>query len=315
MIFPTEGESREVVARTAEGSPLDCLVMMKANSENRIERVVGPGSFPVVRLTHSSGYSATVSEYGGQVLSWMSPEEREFLFVSSAAVYQDGRAIRGGIPVCFPQFGKGPLPQHGFARTTMWNVVREQVSVNDAVSVTLRLSPDADTEALWPHQFVLELDVVLTDVLLTALRVTNVGRESFEFTSALHTYFRTSDLSSVTLTGLRGVEYVDFLKDRVRVLETRSDIAVAEPIDRAYANSPETLLLSLPSDGVKMRITKEGFQDTVVWNPWIDGNRAISDLGPNEYRNMICVESGNILSPVTVAPGSTHTSGQVFRAE
>jgi glucose-6-phosphate 1-epimerase len=289
--------------------------MIKINSENRIERLVGPGGFPFVRLSHHSGYSTTVSEYGGQILSWMSPEEREFLFVSSAAIYQNGKAIRGGIPVCFPQFGKGSLPQHGFARTKRWSIVREHVSTTDAVSITLRLTPDSAIEAVWPHRFVLELDVVVTDVLLTALRVMNVGEESFEFTAALHTYFRTSDISTATLTGLRGIEYLDFLKDRARFLEARSGISFVEPIDRAYSNSPDTLLLSSPADGVRFRITKEGFQDSVVWNPWIEGNQAITDLGPNEYRNMVCVESGNVLSPVTVEPRGVHISGQVLRAE
>jgi glucose-6-phosphate 1-epimerase len=194
-------------------------------------------------------------------------------------------------------------------------VVREQVSASDAVSVTLRLTPDADIEAVWPHQFVLELDVVLTDVLLMALGVSNVGDEPFEFTSALHTYFRTKDISGVTLAGLQGVEYVDFLMDRARLTESRSDVSVSGPVDRAYSKSPETLVLASSQDDLTIRITTEGFQDTVVWNPWIEGSRAIADLGSEEYRHMICVESGNVLNPVTVAPGGVHTSGQVLRVE
>jgi glucose-6-phosphate 1-epimerase len=289
--------------------------MTKPDIGNRIERLAGPGGLPLVRLIHASGYSTTVSEYGGQIISWMSPAEQEFLFMSSRAIYQNGKAIRGGIPVCFPQFGKGALPQHGFARTKKWKVVREQVSTSDVVSVTLRLTPDSDTHSLWPHQFALELDVVLSDVLLTALRVTNTGDAAFEYTSALHTYFRTSDIEHVTLSGLQGIEYVDFLKDRVCLVEDRLDVTVSEPVDRAYQNSPETLVLSSPKDNVRFRITKEGLRDTVVWNPWIEGGRAIADLGPEDYRSMICVESGNVLAPVRVEPGDIHTSGQIFRAE
>lgn len=235
--------------------------------------------------------------------------------MSSRAIYQNGKAIRGGIPVCFPQFGKGVLPQHGFARTKKWKVVREQVSTSDVVSVTLRLTPDSEIDSVWSHQFVLELDVVLSDVLLTALRVANTGDKPFEYTSALHTYFRTSAIETVSLSGLKGIQYLDFLKDRARMVEDRSDVMISGPVDRAYQNSPETLVLSSPKDNVRFRITKEGLRDTVVWNPWIEGGRAIADLGPDEYRSMICVESGNVLAPVRVEPGDIHTSGQIVRAE
>lgn len=289
--------------------------MNAPESPNRIERFVGQGGLPALRLVHSSGYSATVSEYGGHVLSWCSPSEQEFLFVSTRAVYEIGKPIRGGIPVVFPQFGKGDLPQHGFARVKRWKVVREQVSTNDAVSVTLRLSSDSSTDSVWPHPFTLELDVVLTDVLLTTLRVINTGRGEFAFTSALHTYFRTSDVSKVRIEGLRDVEYVDFLLDRKNFVEQRSSIAITEPIDRAYRDSPETLWLSCPEDNVRLAITKEGFRDTVVWNPWIEGAKKIGDLAPEEYPHMLCIESANVLSPVTLEAGDVYTSAQIFRAE
>lgn len=289
--------------------------MNQSDSPNRIEKFVGPGNVPMVRLIHSSGYSATVSEYGGHLLSWMSPTEQEVLFVSSRAAYEIGKPIRGGMPIIFPQFGKGELPQHGFARVKQWKVVREQVSTNEAVSVTLRLSSDRSTESIWPHPFTLELEIVVTDVLLTVLRIINTGREEFSFHSALHTYFRTNDISSAWLEGLREIEYVDFLQDRKNCLEQRSRVAITEPIDRAYRDSPETLWLGLPGNATRVAITKEGFRDTVVWNPWSEGAQKISDLAPEEYSHMVCVESGNVLSPVILEAGDVHTSAQILRVE
>lgn len=283
---------------------------------NRIERVIGKGGLPMMCLWHSSGYSVVVSEYGAHIVSWMTPDERELLFLSDAAVFEEGKAIRGGIPIVFPQFSKqGPLPAHGVARTKRWKVVREQVSDNDAVSVTLRLNSDRQTETVWPHQFTLEFEIVLTDVLLTTLRVHNTGETPFSFTSALHTYFRTSDVSRVSIQGLSGAMFLDFLKNRESSVETRGEISIHEPIDRVYVNSPETVAIASGSDGVRYLVTKDGFADSVVWNPWIEGARTIADLRPEDYQQMVCVESGNVDAAITLAPGATHSAGQIIRAQ
>jgi glucose-6-phosphate 1-epimerase len=160
-----------------------------------------------------------------------------------------------------------------------------------------------------------ELDVVLTDVLLMTLRVINTGTTPFQFTSALHTYFRVQDITQVRLNGLHEVEFVDFLRDRKMSVESRAEVGVEGPIDRAYRDSPQLITLVSPQEGVRFLITKEGFSDTVVWNPWIEGASAIGDLAPDDYRNMLCVESGNVLTPVTLRPGETHSSAQIIRAE
>lgn len=282
---------------------------------NQIERMIGRGGLPLIRLSHASGYAAVISEYGAHTLSWTSPEEKELLFVSKAALYQEGKAIRGGIPVVFPQFGKGPLPPHGFARTRRWKVVREQVSTNDAVSVTLRLGSDRETEALWPHAFVLELDLVLTDVLLIALRVQNSGVAPFWFTSAFHTYFRTEDISQVAVKGLHKTTYLDLLKNREVKQEERVDVLIPEAVDRVYTQSPEMLSVVSKADGIRYVITKEGLSDTVMWNPWSEGAKILPDLEAEEYRHMLCVESANVLTPITVQPGALHTSAQILRVQ
>ncbi len=289
--------------------------MAQNDQQNRIERFMGRGGFPCLRLSHVSGFSAVISEYGAHILSWRSPEEQELLFTSEAAIFETGKPIRGGIPVIFPQFGKGALPQHGFARVRPWRVVRESIGASDAVSVTLRMNSDKETELAWSHPFTVELDIVLTDVLLISLRVINTGRATFSFTSALHTYFRVGDISMVSIQGLRDLEYSDFLVDRRVFTENRDEVLIGGPIDRAYRDSPETVMIESRHDRLRFLITKEGFTDTVVWNPWDVGARAILDLKPEEYREMICAESGNILSPVMVEPGDIHTSAQILRIE
>jgi glucose-6-phosphate 1-epimerase len=282
---------------------------------NQIERFVGKGGLPFLRLTHMSGFSVVLSEYGAHVVSWISPQESELLFTSEAATYEVGKPIRGGVPIIFPQFGKGALPQHGFARVKQWKVVREQIGATDAVSVTLRLNSNEESEGVWPHPFTVELEVVLTEVLLMSLRVVNTGRATFSFTSAMHNYFRAQDVSGMTICGLRDVEYSDFLLERKTFMETRETFSIAGPIDRAYRDSPETIILESALDKRRYLITKEGFSDTVVWNPWDVGAKAIADMTPEEYRVMVCVESGNILTPVVLEPGDIHASAQILRVE
>jgi glucose-6-phosphate 1-epimerase len=175
--------------------------------------------------------------------------------------------------------------------------------------------PDNTISTVWPHSFILELEVVLTDVLLTTLRVENTGAQEFQFTSALHTYFRTSDIAGVEVQGLEGTEFVDFLNQRKVSLETRSEIQIDGPVDRAYQDSPPTISILSKGDRRRYSVTKEGFSDTVVWNPWIETAKTIADFLPNEYTQMICVESGNVLTPISLPAGEVHTSAQILRAE
>jgi glucose-6-phosphate 1-epimerase len=289
--------------------------MLPGTSGNRIDRMTGPRGFPLVRLSHASGYSAVIAEYGAHVVSWRDPQERELLFLSDAAVFENGKAIRGGIPLVFPQFSDGKLPKHGFARTMIWRVVREQVSTSGPVMVTLRLVSDPRTLEIWPHQFQAEVDIVVTDVLLLTLRVENIGAQPFTFTSALHTYFRTEDVSGVSVCGLEQCEFVDMLRQRKMDIERRAQIPIDGPIDRVYRDSPQSVQIHSERDGTTFLITKEGFSDTVVWNPWVEGAKAIADLGDDEYTKMVCVESGNILSPITLSARELHTSAQILRVE
>jgi glucose-6-phosphate 1-epimerase len=289
--------------------------MARLEHRNHIERFIGKGGLSFLRLSHVSGFSVVLSEYGAHVVSWTSPEENELLFTSEAATYEVGKPIRGGIPIVFPQFGKGALPQHGFARLKQWKIVREQLGSTDAVSVTLRLNSDEESEKLWSHPFTVELDVVLTDVLLMSLRVINTGRNAFSFTSAFHNYFRVRDVARVAIRGLRDVEYSDFLRERRAFMETRERIDIAGHIDRAYRDSPQTIVLDSPPENRSYLITKEGFSDTVVWNPWDVNSQSIVDMRPEEYHTMVCLESGNILTPVVLEPGDVHASAQILRVE
>ena len=288
--------------------------MSKAMQQNKIEHFRGRGDMRCVRLVHPLGGEVVVSEYGAQVLSWVSPAGREVLFLSEHAIFEKGHPIRGGIPIVFPQFSKrGSLPAHGFARTKLWQVVRETVSNADAVAVTLRLEPDAETRTLWPHEFVLELDIVLSDVLLLTMRVENRGETSFSYSNALHTYLRVGDISTTTITGLKGVAVEDFLNDNERSIEERERVVIDGAIDRVYTGSSQVVTVFDDSVPFKHTMVKEGFPDAVIWNPGPEGAKEIADMENQEYESMLCVESGCVVEPAIVAPGQTNVHAQIMR--
>src|SRR5262245_6317839 len=168
---------------------------------------------PAVHLRAPDGAQASVLLHGAQVLSWIPAGGVERLFVSESAVYEEGRAVRGGVPVIFPQFEqRGPLPRHGFARDRRWKLRRAETGADDAMAV-LALSDDEATRAIWPHAFELELTVVVNaNRLDIELEVQNSGDAAFSFSAALHTYLRVEEVEDARISGLRGLRYQDALQ-------------------------------------------------------------------------------------------------------
>lgn len=255
-----------------------------------------------LRLNGPRGASAVVSKLGAQVLSWVTPDGRERLFLSDKAVFDGSVAIRGGIPVCWPQFaGLGELPKHGFVRTLPWQVSAQRGG-DDYALLTLELADDATTRALWPHAFRLELTVMLeTDRLDLELSVNNTGDSAFAFTGALHSYLRVVQVEDVTLEGLYGHDYRDAAKGNVVVRDTGTHIAVEGEMDRVYRRVKRPQLLQ--AGNLSLAIQGQGFPDVVVWNPWVDKCATLADMPADGWRHMLCVEAAVVRTPATVAPG------------
>ena len=274
-----------------------------ATYEPAVREVVGRGGVPGVAVEHPEGGRVEVSLHGGHVLSWTRPAGDEMLFLSRRAALDGKSAIRGGVPVVFPQFGPGPLPRHGFARTARWSLAGVHAE-ESRVAARLALRDDEETRRLWPHAFRLELEVSLAARLTMRLSLTNAGDEPFEAALALHTYLRIGDVAAALLHGLRGVRCIDRLAGGARD-EPEAALDIAGPVDRVYAGVPGALRLDDPAGGRSVEIVQEGFPDTVVWNPWSDGAAALPDMAPDEYRTMLCVEAAAAATPLHVAPGAT----------
>ena len=194
-----------------------------------INVALGRSDVPTATLSHAaSGASCEVVLTGAHVTSWRTADGVERLFLSSASKFGDGAAIRGGIPVCFPQFsGRGDLPKHGLVRTSSEWEIDEMSSDAEATRLVLSLKDTAASRSLWPHEFELRYAVTLrADSLSTDLEVLNTGKEPLSYHAALHTYFAVPDVTTVRIRGLHGLEYEDNTNSAARTREEAEEVAI-----------------------------------------------------------------------------------------
>lgn len=240
----------------------------------------------------------------------------EHIYVSSKAIYDDKKAIRGGIPICFPQFGpweKGP--QHGFARIMEW---KKEEETNG--KLVLSICDNTFTKGFgWDHSFKLIFTVTLTKGSdgkvdfgsYLSCSNNNTNDQTFDFTALLHTYFRTDDISLVEITGFKGVSYIDKLKASKSFVEDREVVKVTESADSVYYSTSPEHIVNL-GNGRKISLMKFNLPDSVFWNPWKEGNEKIGDLDTDGYLHFVCVEAGSVKDRVLLKPGDTWTAGQNF---
>lgn len=258
---------------------------------------------PVLKLQTPDGAVALISLFGAQVLSWTPAGGEERLYLSPQAVFDGSTPIRGGTPVCFPQFAaEGPLPKHGFARNRAWRVESSRAGKDYAVA-TLRLEDDPATRALWPHAFAAEMSVSIGGGRLDMeLEVENIGDTAFSFTAALHTYLKVREVESLRIEGLRGLDYRDSAQGGTLKKETGVGVMIDDEVDRIYHGAPPTLLVR--EDHRAMGIHSENFPDVVVWNPWEHKCAQFSDMPADGFRRMLCVEAAAVKTPIELAPGA-----------
>lgn len=231
----------------------------------------GKGGLPKVHLIHkASGAQAEIYLLGAHVTSFSVPDggssRRDLLFVSRQSEFARGKAIRGGIPIIFPQFSDiGPLPKHGFARNNMWKL--ESIS-SDSSEALLSFEANAETKKIWPHDFrcTYRVRIVVDDArneviaddqstsqsssasfvpsLETELVVTNTStsEDPFSFTCALHTYFNIDSIHKAEVVGLKkaggdDLYFLDNLRARQKFVEDRDVITFEQETDRIYLDT------------------------------------------------------------------------------
>ncbi|PWA85685.1 galactose mutarotase-like superfamily protein [Artemisia annua] len=264
----------------------------------------------ILRETHGS--SVEVYLYGAHVTSWKNEHNEEMLFVSSKAIFKPPKPIRGGIPICFPQFSNlGPLQSHGFARNSFWTIDIDPPpftpNVTNSVFVDLLLLPTEEDLKIWPHRFEYRLRITLGpkgDLILTSrIKNTNTDGTPFTFTFAHHTYFSVSNISEVRVEGLEKLDYLDNLKNRTRFTDQGDAITFNSETDKIYLSTPSKISVLDNEKNRTFVIRKDGLPDAVVWNPWAEKAKTIVDLGEDDYKQMLCVEAAAIEKPIKLMPG------------
>lgn len=290
---------------------------------------------PVIELRHPSGSRAEVHLYGATVTSFYAANEphRNVLFLSAKALLDGSKPIRGGIPLVFPVFGAVEgFPNHGFARVNNWKLVQLDECGGDEhmpTVATFALDVSHEIKTMYPHDFSLLYTVKLfPNALATAIHIQNQSKSEVAFQALLHTYLSADDVrdGAVVVKGLKGLKYYDKVAGSEKT-EERDELIFDQETDSVYSNAPSPIVVHMKrSDGKKRVVTieKEAFikssaidtvqqSDIVVWNPWIDKAKGMSDFGDKEFLTMLCVEPGRVSEQQKLPAGQTFTLQQIIK--
>lgn len=255
--------------------------------------------------------SAKIFLQGAQLTEFTPIGKKPLIWVSSEEDYQEGKSVRGGIPICWPWFGVNAnqdWPIHGVARTSLWRAdeVSEQ---DDQVKVSLTLPMAQVDETYWPHKSKLKVEFVLTTKLEVRLTTTNLSNQTITFTQALHTYFPTPAITETQVDGLQGSQYIEFGEGP---FDQNELVGFARETDMVYTQAADTQRIITP-DGI-IEVGRENSSSCVLWNPWIDKSKRLSNFADDEYHTMLCLEAANVMDDsAVVAPGESHTLTTTIR--
>ena len=258
----------------------------------------------------AAGSELLVAQQGAQILSYQQGEQPPLIWLSPDAAYQRGQSVRGGVPVCWPWFGdlrRNPqavqahyhleqAPAHGLVRALDW----ELLGIDEGGdAVTLRFAYDTRTQPLegWPRDVGLTFVVRLADDLGMSLETHNRGTEPLTLSQALHSYFVVSDVRQVSVEGLQGCRYIDTLQDWQELRQQEALVFDAET-DRIYFDTAARLSIVDPGWGRRIHLDARGSRSAVLWNPWVDKAKRLSQFPDDAWQNMLCIEMANVLEDV-----------------
>ncbi len=284
----------------------------------QLEFKEGPGGLIVAEINNESA-SAEVFLHGAQLTSFKPLGREEVIYLSPRSCFEPGAAIRGGIPISWPWFANHPtdksMPAHGFARTSEWHVRETKKPSDSETEIRLGLTNSNDTLKLFEHKFYLKLIFTIGSQLNIELRTINIGSSEFTISSAFHSYYRVHDISDISIRGLEDTAYVDKVDD-FATKRQEGPLSVVSETDRIYLNTQSDCVIEDPGLKRSLHIKKSGSSSTVVWNPWEKKSREMKDLGEEEYKNFVCIETANVdEDTVTILPGEEHRVRMNVRIE
>ena len=290
------------------------MPMRTINELNQVFGIPGKISFDTghgERIYASLQYDNSrceISLYGAQVLSCYL-DRQQILWLSPMAEYKPGRAIRGGIPLCWPWFGPNTqnpdLPAHGFGRIRDWEVCGsgQDEQFGCYLDFKLQLSEPGLSTCL------ARMRIALNQALHLNLQTINTDSRVAPLSMAFHSYFTIGDIRQLSISGLEQTEYLDKVDQGKRKKQSDSLCFTGET-DRVYVNSESTCIIRDPVLERNIRVEKQGSASTVVWNPWHDKAVAMADFPDSAYQHMVCIEAANTAdNEIQLAPGdSQHMS-------
>ncbi|HUR47219.1 MAG TPA: D-hexose-6-phosphate mutarotase [Candidatus Saccharimonadales bacterium] len=268
----------------------------------RVSAKIGQGGLPKLEIA-TDWSTGEVYIQGAHITAFQKRGEQPLLFLSGSSRFEKGQAIRGGVPIIFPWFGpKEGKAAHGFARTGDWVLHETTATPDGGVSLRFHLAVAAPD---WPaHSLVFV--ATFTDRLRMDLITTNLSNAPMTFENCLHTYLHVGDIANVSVRGLKGLEYLDKTESGARKREPENSLKPSSETDRVFVNTGETIEVQDTRLNRTILVEKSGSASTVVWNPWIAKAKAMPDFGDEEYKRMVCVESGNVAdNQLTLKPGKS----------
>jgi D-hexose-6-phosphate mutarotase len=286
-----------------DGTTLEDL--RKREIPGRVTIVKGGGDLPKIKVK-TDWSVAEIYLLGAHVTGFQKNGEPPLLFMSRASQFALGKAIRGGVPIIFPWFGaRQGFPSHGFARVTEWEWEGSSAAPDGSVTLRFRLPTAADT-ANSPSENV-TFAVTVSNQLTMELTVANLSQTAnLSFENCLHTYFAIGDITEVEITGLTGTTYIDKVDNFTAKLESAAAVRISSETDRVFLDTTGPLEIHDSRFHRKIRVEKISSASTVIWNPWADKAKEMSDFDDEEYKQMVCVEAGNVgQNKINLAPGKS----------
>ena len=271
-------------------------------------------------LVNTPSAEAEIYLHGAHVTRFQPRGQKPLLFMSAKSMFEPGKPIRGGVPICFPWFGPRqdgrPGPAHGFARLVEWELTRAEMASDGTAEINFRFVSNAAAREQWDGDFELNYRVKVGTALGLELRVRNASSRPIRIEEALHTYLAVSDVREVSIEGLAGTTYSDRVGTPHTETEGPAPIRITAETDRIYLNTRSTCVVDDPGWQRRLVVEKTGSDATVVWNPWIAKAKAMPDFGDDEWPAMLCIETCNVREQaVTIAPGQSHAMGAVIHSD
>lgn len=279
----------------------------------------GTGRLPIAEITNHHA-SASISLYGAHILSYRPQRQPDVLWVSNKSFFEAGKPIRGGIPLCFPWFGPHAAdpkkPMHGFARLSMWHVLKTESLQDDSTKIVLGLQDSDATRAILPIHFSAEATFIIGKQLEVSLSVTNTDTSAIQISDALHTYFHIGSIDAITIDGLHHASFYDGPGGTALQQQQEARLAITKEENRRYINTTSDCLIHDQQLHRIIRAAKRGSHVTVVWNPWSEMSKTMADMGADEYKTFVCVEAVNAYNDIiTLEPHANHTIAVVLSVE